>query len=465
MLLSLLSLLVSAAIVAFGIIESRKYLKPYQTSVATLKRFCQKLETCHEGVSFREVLSGWLKNEDATVHLLALRLHRLCNREPLMTRGRAVWVVDLDQLCDAKALFRNRLEFERIQTMPALLTGIGILFTFMGLSLGVMGLDPTNAAQLSSGVKQLLGGMSLAFMTSIAGVGTSLWWNSRQRHVRGDFEDEISALSQILLSKPYLIQPEELNDLLIMYQADQTKALQGMGETVADAVKRGMEAAGLHEIRQLLQEREKRGDHLSVLGKVLTDLKRQITLMSEGFQDMRNAQLQVAKSIQQGGSIGGNKPGTPQNLTQQQQRLFSDTQAALQQFGSLHHSQGELVQNIQSSAETLKKLMQAAQTATADIVSTHQSTTQQLQHLEKHWNQFNEQVKRMQDRLDQSLKYFENGLHQSLQKVHGQVDDVLAQSMSHFQKALEGMDQNLAALEVMFKTQDGPKKGSWLNRG
>lgn len=463
--MSLLSLLVSAAIVAFGILESRKYLRPYKTSVADLTRFRQKLETCHEGLSFREVLSGWLKSEDATVHLLALRLHRLCNREPLMTRGRAVWVVDLDQMCDAKALFRNRLEYERIQSMPALLTGVGILFTFMGLSLGVMGLDPTDAAQLTTGVKQLLGGMSLAFMTSIAGVGTSLWWNSRQRHIRGDFEDEISAVSQVLLAKPYLIQPEELNDLLIMYQADQADALRGMGETVAAAVQRGMEAAGLHEIRQLLQEREKRGDHLSVLSKVLTDLKRQITLMSEGFQELKAVQLQAAKNTAPGGFTSGGSPADPQNFSQQQQRLFSDTQQALQQFGALQINQSEMAQNLQASSEELKKLLAAANTATADIVGAHQTLTPKLEQLEKHWGQFSEHIKRMQSQLEHSLEHFEKGLNNGLQKVHGEIDEVLAQSLTHFKKALEGMDSSLAAMHLLLKTNDGSKKSGWLNRG
>jgi hypothetical protein len=464
--MSIISLLVSVGIVAFGWIESRKFLQPYRSSVVQLKKFRQKLESCHEGLSFREVLSGWLKSEDATVHLLALRLHRLCNREPLSTRGKAVWVVDIDQLCDAKMLFRTRLEFERIQSMPALLTGVGILFTFMGLSLGVMGLDPTNAAQLTSGVRDLLGGMSLAFMTSIAGVGTSLWWNSRQRHIRGDFEDVVSELSQVLLAKTYLIQPEELNDLLIMYQADQAQALTGMGDTVSRAIQQGLEAAGINEIKDLLRERDKRSEQLGGLTKVLADLKRQLALLSEGFVEMKNAQLKALDGMVPGMGLAAAGDGNvPASFSQQQQQLFAETAKALKQYGSLNQQQGSLIQNLENSSAELMKLMKAANVATADILSSHSAVTQHMQQLEKHWQRFSDQINRMQKKLDQSIDQFETSLVKGLQQTHAEVDGLISQSLKHFSKAMEGMDQNLAALHLLLKETDSPKKGGWLNRG
>ncbi len=62
--------------------------------------------------------------------------------------------------------------------VPNLLTGVGILGTFLGLAAGVgaakSGLSSEDPRQITAALQQLLGGASLAFMTSIAGIGCSI---------------------------------------------------------------------------------------------------------------------------------------------------------------------------------------------------------------------------------------------------------------------------------------------------
>ena len=64
------------------------------------------------------------------------------------------------------------------QAVPNLLTGVGILGTFFGLAAGVgsahSGLSSNKPDEITAALQQLLGGASLAFWTSIAGISCSI---------------------------------------------------------------------------------------------------------------------------------------------------------------------------------------------------------------------------------------------------------------------------------------------------
>ena len=64
---------------------------------------------------------------------------------------------------------------QELKSLPALLTTIGILGTFTGISFGLYNLGSgwEDAAQLASRAKDLLGGMKTAFFTSLAGMSAS----------------------------------------------------------------------------------------------------------------------------------------------------------------------------------------------------------------------------------------------------------------------------------------------------
>lgn len=63
-----------------------------------------------------------------------------------------------------------------IETVPTLLTMAGILGTFLGLVAGLQGLDVANSAGLSSGITQLIAGLSLKFTASVIGILLALVW-------------------------------------------------------------------------------------------------------------------------------------------------------------------------------------------------------------------------------------------------------------------------------------------------
>ena len=70
------------------------------------------------------------------------------------------------------------------EMIPSLLTSLGILGTFLGLVTGLSGLtlSAADTTALLKAMEQLIGGMSTAFLTSIAGVVASLLFNLLNNH-------------------------------------------------------------------------------------------------------------------------------------------------------------------------------------------------------------------------------------------------------------------------------------------
>ena len=61
--------------------------------------------------------------------------------------------------------------------VPGLMTGLGILGTFIGLSLGLQSFNTGSAAEISDSITPLMGGIKIAFHTSVYGMVFSLAFN------------------------------------------------------------------------------------------------------------------------------------------------------------------------------------------------------------------------------------------------------------------------------------------------
>lgn len=87
-----------------------------------------------------------------------------------------------------------------LAAIPNILTGAGILGTFVGLTLGLAGLDATEkeVSVLMEGIGVLLSGASLAFLTSIAGITSSIVFSVSERRrtkaIAVEFESLVSSI-------------------------------------------------------------------------------------------------------------------------------------------------------------------------------------------------------------------------------------------------------------------------------
>ena len=76
--------------------------------------------------------------------------------------------------------------------VASILTALGILGTFLGLVLGLRSFDFSNADQMTSSVEALVGGLNVAFYTSIYGVTLSILYNIIFRRITTGLTQELN---------------------------------------------------------------------------------------------------------------------------------------------------------------------------------------------------------------------------------------------------------------------------------
>jgi len=117
---------------------------------------------------------------------------------------------------------------------PGILTSLGILGTFMGLVMGLSGLN-LNAADTSAllaAMEKLIGGMSTAFLTSIAGVIASIIFNLLNTHYTNKCQKAIDRFCEVF-SLYALPKPVSQESAMLALAQEQTAYIRQAVEEVS----------------------------------------------------------------------------------------------------------------------------------------------------------------------------------------------------------------------------------------
>ncbi|MBQ6951245.1 MAG: MotA/TolQ/ExbB proton channel family protein [Clostridia bacterium] len=147
-----------------------------------------------------------------------------CNVEDYVNDDTVIYSVGHAQLADA---------------VPGLLTSLGILGTFIGLMQGLGGLDVSDAAKTMESIPEMIGGMTYAFTTSIAGIACSLVFSMLNRMAHGSatraIDDFNDAFADIVMQKPL-----ETHVQMILQQEDRTALIRHISGDMANRVSEGI---------------------------------------------------------------------------------------------------------------------------------------------------------------------------------------------------------------------------------
>lgn len=108
-----------------------------------------------------------------------------------------------------------------LETIPDILTSLGILGTFVGLVMGLREFDPSGYEQMAGSVTPLINGIKVAFITSIYGIALSL---SFSFNLRSEFSNLSAKLDEFLDAYYLNVRPPyEVSSLsqLLEHQKDQ----------------------------------------------------------------------------------------------------------------------------------------------------------------------------------------------------------------------------------------------------
>jgi len=296
--------IVYAAIAVVTLISVFKCLIPLWSTTSSLRRAVRRLQD-HAGETGKPV---WQEAGFMGRRMKGSWMRFLQNAEQLDRRGLPTNVEDY---INDDTVTHSHGNATLAELIPNLLTSLGILGTFMGLSRGLSGLNFSDAAQLISGIPNLLSGMRFAFGTSVAGISCSLVFNMLNRISQGSsyraIDDFVSSFTQLAMSRPLD------NDVqLICQNQDRNHMLQGIHETLADrlaenvglAISRAMEPVAGSMDRFILGATRNQIDGVNrIVGRFLDEMNQslggQIQSLGNTMDAVSSNQMLAAKQAEE----------------------------------------------------------------------------------------------------------------------------------------------------------------------
>ena len=115
-----------------------------------------------------------------------------------------------EEYFNSSELARARgINLKHINAAPGVLSGLGVLGTFVGLTFSVATFDSSDSTAIMASIKTLLGGMGTAFVTSLLGMALSAIYIYIQKRFYNDYDNAIAALVRQLDLK-YHISADEI---------------------------------------------------------------------------------------------------------------------------------------------------------------------------------------------------------------------------------------------------------------
>ena len=123
-----------------------------------------------------------------------------------------------------------------ISIIPGIMTGLGILGTFIGLSFGLQNFNTGSASEITNSIAPLMDGIKVAFHTSIYGMVFSLVFNIVYKKV---LEDAYRSVDRFLDTYHKYVLPKTENDdlsVLLDFQEKQLAATEEMLSKFSDEI-------------------------------------------------------------------------------------------------------------------------------------------------------------------------------------------------------------------------------------
>ena len=189
---------------------------------------------------------------------------------------------------------------------PGLLTSLGILGTFLGLVQGLSGLSLSAAdtTALLAAMEQLIGGMSTAFLTSIAGVTASMAFNLMNNHTVGKCQKSIDRFCEVfgLYAMP---KPVSEETAMLTLQQEQTayirQAVEDMSQKMAVQMEQSIMRAMLPVQRSMdnfiLAATQAQVEGVDRIAQVF--VQRMNVALGQEFEHLRQALMETGAQHQQ----------------------------------------------------------------------------------------------------------------------------------------------------------------------
>lgn len=188
----------------------------------------------------------------------------------------------------------NKLNLRMLDTAAGTLVGLGLLGTFLGLTLGIKGFDSSNTERINESIQGLLAGMGTAFLTSLLGMTFSISFTAVDKALRHRLYKDVKELTDKLDSEYYIDdlvlsninQQNIVNQLYKALKNDLQQQALEIANKLTYTNAEGQNVTIGNAIREILTENTKQSKALMSFS---TDLAMEL---NQGFDETLSRQMQ-----------------------------------------------------------------------------------------------------------------------------------------------------------------------------
>ena len=316
-----------------------------------------------------------------------------------------------------------------LPAIPGMFLALGILGTFVGLTLAVsnqninqqVGDSTTRADATADQVDQLIGNLALAFRTSLWGIVLSLLFVISLRRLEGHFEEEEERIDQLIHRVFPWVSESEVAALATREQRLATDQLRNSLQEVAMSLENAI-TAGLERIEKTT---------LDVASGVSDALVKEL---GQTIRDGVGAHVEALREA-------------IEKTTQTQSEIGESLALAFEQIRNAAEAQRTAAENLAKSADAVgsaSDVLSGAASELSPVVESLASTGQSL----KSTSQAMASVQQKSSEAIESVRSALEDAKQALDQQRGMVQSILGELHSSIQQLSEGLSDDLvAALE------------------
>ncbi len=347
-------------------------------------------------------------------------------------------------------LLEQHLNIRFWNSVPALLVGLGILGTFVGLVWGLIpfsGISFEQTSQIQVAIKELLSGVSTAFVTSVWGMLTSLAFNGLEKWRISRVGQAIANLQRELDRLFTLTTQEEISFRQEDELAQQTQALKSFSTDLANDIKSAM-AEGR---QQILTELHNAPEAFS--NAIVEQLTPSLNKLNEAVEELRE-QKEESSADAIGQLIEQFQDSLSTSTVTQMEELAKTVGDASQSLMNLPNQMGHMIAGVREQMDQTRQLLAEASEAQTEqmrsmmdgMLNTFQGTidTQQAS-LSETTDSMNEQMKQVGSEIQNLLESAANQADEQLGQRMANMEAVSNQSIQTFQATIAELGKSITS--------------------
>ena len=299
------------------------------------------------------------------------------------------------------------------ELIPSLLTSLGILGTFLGLSRGLSSLNFADSTQLIQGIPDLLSGMKFAFGTSVAGISCSLVFNMINRISQGSsyraIDDFVSSFTQLAMSRPLdndvqmIIQNQDRN---FMLQGINDKLVDRLADSVSRSISMTMNPVAESMDRFIVGTTRNQIEGVNhIVSRFLTEMDRslggQFSSLARTMSDLEQRQIRASQAT-------GENLAAAEGIVRNARSLQEITSHALDQFDSYMSRIDEVRDRDENFEKNASELLREMRQESRDMTALLNGLTDKLHGLsvagESSSGKTLEEIRGLMDSLDGQVR-------------------------------------------------------------